>query len=95
MSQSLFPEFSPGRSYHGAFYPSGANELAYRTQMVNEAIIGDDWAKLAEAIERGWLTKECRAFDNSHVIDFCLTRGSKRCALELRALGWPEWQAAK
>ncbi len=93
MAESLFEERDPQRRYFAAMWPGGGgDELCYRTMMVNNAIIADDWPKVKEAVERGWLTAECRSFDNSHIIDFCLTRNAKKVALELRALGWPEWQ---
>ncbi len=88
---SLFPAYDPAQPYRGAFYPAGYTEYSYRTVMVNNAINGDHVEQLKEAIARGWLTPECRAFDNSHIVDYCLTKGARACALELRALGWPEW----
>ncbi len=88
---SLFPAYDPNGSYRGAFYPAGGTELAYRTVHVNNAINGDHWEQLKETIALGWLAPECRAFDNSYIIDYCLAKGARACALELRALGWPEW----
>ncbi len=92
MSESLFEAFDPERQYRSAFWPTGGGEWAYRTSCINAAIFADNWPQIKEAIDKGWLKPECRTFDNSHIIDYCLLRGAKKIALELRALDWPEWQ---
>jgi hypothetical protein len=93
MSESLFEAYDPQRFY-GSLWPGGTFELAHRCVMIDRAIRSDDWPRVKEAIDLGWLTPECRAFDNSHVVDYCLSRNARAVALELRALGWPEYQRA-
>lgn len=89
---SLFKPYNPADIYRGAYWPAGGTEIAYRTMLVNNAIDRDKADELIETIARGWLTPECRTFDNGHIIDHCLRKGAVACALELRNLGWPEWQ---
>lgn len=72
--ESLFEEFDPSKAY-GGYWPSGSTEHAYRAVMVERAIRTDDVAMLDECIRRGWLTPECLAFDNTHVVDYCDRRG--------------------
>jgi hypothetical protein len=94
MPESLFPPYDPQTLYRGALYPSGGTELAYRTQLVEQAIRADDANQIKEAIALGWLTKETRCFDNTHVVDYCDGRKATRCADYLRAEGWPERRPA-
>ena len=53
------------------------------------AIRSNSVPMIEETIARGWLAPECRAFDNSLVIDYCEMRGASAVADYLRALGWP------
>lgn len=89
MSESLFPEYDPTRKYQGAFYPSGTTELAYRTTMIEGAMREDSVAKIAEAIERGWISAATRCFDGSTPIQYAQGRGFQRIAEYLIGLGWP------
>ena len=93
-TESLFEPFDENRNYRSGFWPAGTGEWSYSAQMIEQAIRKDSWPMIKEAIDKGWLTPECRAFDGSHIIDYCLFREARAIALELRALGWPEWQRA-
>jgi hypothetical protein len=88
-ARSLFPSYDRSRHY-GALGFCGNGVLAYHADMIEMALRADSVPMIAETVARGWLAPSCRAFDNSHVIDYCQMRGAKLVAAYLRAMGWPE-----
>jgi len=90
--QDIFPAYDQALSY-GGYYPSGSTELAYRATMLDRAIRSDSVPQVEACIERGWLTPDCRALDNSHVVDYCDRRNARQVSAYLREKGWPEWNS--
>ena len=89
---SLFPPFDPTHRYFNLCGALDA-ERVYQSQMIESAIRSDSVPAIDEAITRGWLAPECRAFDNAPVVDYAELRGATAVAAYLRELGWPEGRA--
>ena len=90
-----FPAHVPGAAHQMGGGAMDCTERGYRSAMIERAIRADSVAMIDAAIKRGWLSPECRCFDNSYVVDYCeRQRGAVKVAAHLRSLGYPAYVAA-
>lgn len=60
----------------------------YTGEEVNRALMQQNIADIDHCVGAGWLTVECRAFDNSSIVQWCKGRGLDQSAAHLLDLGF-------